>query len=235
MSLYIKSLKSSLEWNKNISETFPFDFTHRFNQYSKIIKKVETLEKEYESLCNILDLTLQERIGSESQNGEVYTNNIQDSVVKILPLKDKNSFEMNEKEMKIAQHASQIVLEGLSTHFPIVYDFGYCQDFSGYKYKNISSHFIISERATCDLHQYLMYKKLTKERKNKIKIQCLKAISDMHKYLGVCHNDLHLRNFLVIENNQNDVLILIHDFGSAEYRDTHLELDYEFFEKEFTT
>jgi serine/threonine protein kinase len=153
--------------------------------------------------------------------------------MKMLPLNTKNAHELNQKEITIACEASQLVLETTSPHFPIVYDFGKCETFRGHKYKEVSAHFLISERASCDLYQYLTNKFPSKERIQEIKKQCLQAIHDMHKHLGVCHNDLHLRNFLVMENDKQEVLILIHDFGKAEYRKSYLQLDFEFFEKEF--
>jgi thiamine kinase-like enzyme len=56
----------------------------------------------------------------------------------------------------------------------------------------------------------------------------------MHSLLKVCHNDLHLGNFLLLPyNNEYGYIILIHDFGSAEFRTSYQEMDYEFFEQQF--
>jgi len=250
MILGIQKLQSNLIWKKNECEDINFDFNSQFNRYIQATKFIDNLESKESDLCKYINLNLKERIGSESQYGEVYNNTIPNSVIKLLPLVNKNSYDMNQNEIDIATRASQLVLERISPHFPIVYDFGFCENFSGFKYKDISSHFLISEKASCDLHTYINWfrkilnfsESLDFKQKEKIlsdiKKQCLKAISDMHKYLSVCHNDLHLRNFLVMKNDLNfsnqNILILIHDFGKAEYRENYQELDYEYFEKEFS-
>lgn len=232
MILEIQRLKSNSTWNKNDCQDIKFNYNYRFNNYIQATELIDDLKEESnENFCSYLELSIKERIGSESQFGEVYNNTIDNSVIKLLPLINDNSYDMNEKELNIAVQASQLVLEGTSPHFPIVYDFGFCKDFTGFKYKNVSSHFLISEKASCDLYTYLKQNRPKNEMQN-IRKQCIKAISDMHKYLKICHNDLHLRNFLVMKN-RNDILILIHDFGKAEYRENYQELDYEFFENEF--
>ena len=212
------------------------NFSHksRRTQYDKII---DYIKNNIRDLCESIELRALTRVGSESQYGEVYEFiqiPIENSVIKMLPLNTKDSFELNSKEITIACEASELVLKGISSHFPIVYDFGKCETFMGHKYKNVSSHFLISERASCDLYQYLTNKFPSKKQIQEIRKQCLQAIFDMHKYLGVCHNDLHLKNFLIMENDKHEVLVLIHDFGKAEYRETYTELDFEFFENEFS-
>lgn len=230
MILEIEKLKTNLVWNTYECQDVKVKYNSRFDNYIKATDLIDEL-KEDDDFCSYLSLNLKERIGSESQYGEVYNNTIDNSVIKLLPLINDSSYEMNERELNIALQASQLALEKISPHFPIVYDFGFCKDFTGFKYKNLSSHFLISEKASCDLYTYLKNNRTRNELED-IKNQCLKAISDMHKYLKVCHNDLHLRNFLVMKN-KNKVLILIHDFGKAEYRENYQELDYEFFENEF--
>ena len=239
MSIITKNFNGKIPWDRDSYISVNFSFDKRFNSYSDAINFIDSLEF-YEMNDKLIihqDIPLVNRIGSESQNGEVYTNNIPNSALKILPITQDSKYSVNAFEIEIATRASQLVLEGVSPHFPIVYEFGYCENFIGYNHSDISVHFLISERASCDLESFLNRKRfnnsLTSELKQMIKTQCLKAISDMHKYLGICHNDLHLRNFLVMENEQGEILVLIHDFRSAEYRETYQNLDYEFFEREF--
>lgn len=215
----IETLNGQVEWNWDTY--IPIDFSYQ-QRYRRALESSKILKSSYE-LIN--------RMGSESQNGEVYLNNVPNSVLKVLP----KSFDINQNEIKIAGAASHLVLSGSSPHFPLLHDYGICKNFTGHNHTNIPVHFLVSERASCDLEQYFKRNpNISEEKKHNIKNQCLRAISHMHKYLKVCHNDLHLRNFLVMENDREDILVLIHDFGSAEFRETYQNLDYEFFETSFS-
>lgn len=184
------------------------------------------------------------RIGSESQNGEVYISD-NSLAIKVLPLINKNSFDKNMNEINITELASQAVLEKRTMHFPIMYGFDLCENTTFYndsftlkskRYQKgkTKSHVILMELGCCDLKYYLDNNDIESEELAYIKKQCRKGISDMHSILGVCHNDLHLGNFLLLPyDNKYGYIILIHDFGSAEFRTTYQNLDYEFFEEQF--
>jgi hypothetical protein len=209
-------------------------------------------EKLYFSITNYIDsldddLKITNRIGSESQNGEVYmTKSRQETfAIKVLPLINKNSFDKNINEITITELASQAVLESRTIHFPIMYGFDLCENTIFYndtftrksmRYQNgeSKSHIILMELGCCDLKYYMKNNKIESEELDYIKTQCRKAISDMHSILGICHNDLHLGNFLLLPyENHYGYIILIHDFGNAEFRTSYRNLDYEFFEEQF--
>lgn len=216
--------------------------------------KPKDREKLYFSITNYIDSeicrisnNILNRIGSESQNGEVYiTKSRQENfAIKVLPLINKNSFDKNINEITITELASQAVLENRTIHFPIMYGFDLCENTIFYndtftrksrRYQNgeSRSHIILMELGCCDLKYYMNNNKIESEELNYIKTQCRKAISDMHTILGVCHNDLHLGNFLLLPcENEYGYIILIHDFGNAEFRTSYRNLDYEFFEEQF--
>jgi serine/threonine protein kinase len=170
----IETLNVQVCWNRDTYITIEFSYQQR---YKRALDSSNFLKNSYE-LIN--------RMGSESQNGEVYLNNVPNSVLKVLP----KTFDINQNEMKIAGAASHLVLSGSSPHFPLLYDLGVCKNFTGYNHTNIPVHFLVSERASFDLEQYFRRNpNISEEKKHNIKNQCLRAISHMHKYLKVCHND----------------------------------------------
>ena len=200
----------------------------------------------YIKLGQNIKLNIIERIGSESQNAEVFRTGVIniEFALKILPISKNNSYDKNQEEIEIAEIASQAVLEKRTKHFPIVYGSSICQKTHFYKEDltnkskafqggETKSHILFSELASCDLKQYLKKVNPSKAEKEYIYNQCMKAISDMHTILKVCHNDLHFGNFLLLpDKNPFGYIILIHDFGMAEYREEYRDLDYKMFEEE---
>jgi len=205
-------------WSQDFIDVDKVNFEKRFSNYIKCTKILD----QNNDISNII-----KRIGSSSQNGEVYLTKDNIAIKAIA-----NSYP---NEIEIAIHLSQLVLERRSCHFPVV--FGYSRDknfiFQNEKFNQVDriANLLYSEASKCDLDQYI--KSLTKEefnlQKNYIYSQCMEAISDLHS-VGICHNDLHLRNFLVLPYEcKEGYIILITDFGTAEYRRVYQELDYEFF------
>ncbi len=217
----MKYINGKVKWNQ---EGLDLKYIDRFDNYINITNKIDNEEISF----NII-----ERIGSPSQNGEVYRTEL--LALKALPIID---YDKNQKEMEIAELASQAVLEKRTEHFPIVYGFTICEKTRFYneelnKKGETKSHILFSELASCDLKQYLKKVKPSKAEKEYIYNQCMKAISDMHTILKVCHNDLHFGNFLLLpDKNSFGYIILIHDFGMSEYRDEYKDLDYKMFEEE---
>lgn len=226
----MKYIDGKVKWNK---EVISLHYKDRFDNYINITNKLDE---------GNLSLDVIERIGSGSQNGEVYRTS--ELALKVLPISKKNSYDKNQKEIEIAELASQAVLEKRTIHFPIVYGSAICEKTRFYNddYTNLSlvfqngktkSHILFSELASCDLRQYLKKVKPNEVEKEYIRKQCLKAISDMHTILKICHNDLHFGNFLLLpDKNEFGYIILIHDFGTAELREEYRELDYHMFEEE---
>ena len=224
-------ISGKTKWNK---EDIALDYMNRFSNYINITNKLDIGELLFDII---------ERIGSDSQNAEVYrTSSI---ALKVLPISKNNSYDKNQKEIDIASQASQAVLEKRTVHFPIVYGSAICEETQFYNddYTNLSkafqngktkSHILFSELASCDLKQYLRKVKPNNVEKDYIRAQCMKAISDMHTILKVCHNDLHFGNFLLLpDKNPFGYIILIHDFGMSEYREEYRELDYQMFMEEY--
>lgn len=225
--------------------------------HSMNVIKIESRFDKYKKVTNILDLYntndsliyLHNRIGSVSHNGEVFKARTkdQDFVVKILPIINEFSKKRNKNEIAISELASQSVLRKLSIHFPIIYGYDECEmtDFYNRKmtYKSrmyqkgsSKSHVLFQELCICDLNQYFeLNKNITRDELLYIKKQCYMAISDMHQILGVCHNNLILDNFLLLPDNNSKYgyIILISDFGMAEFRSTNIDLDYDIFELNF--
>ena len=226
-------------WNR---EGIALNYEDRFSNYINITNDLDTND----DLCNI-KLNIIERIGSNSQNAEVYYIRIKKNelALKILPISKNDSYDKNQKEIDIAELASQAVLENRTKHFPILYGSNICEETQFYNddytsasqvFQNGSSksHILFSELASCDLKQYLRKVKPNNTEKNYIREQCMKAISDMHSILKVCHNDLHFGNFLLLpDKNPFGYIILIHDFGMAEIREEYRELDYQMFMEEY--
>lgn len=224
-------ISGKTKWNK---EDIALNYMNRFNNYINITNKLDIGELLFDII---------ERIGSDSQNAEVYrTSSI---ALKVLPISKNNSYDKNQKEIDIAELASQAVLEKRTVHFPIVYGSAICEETQFYNddytsasqvFQNGSSksHILFSELASCDLKQYLRKVKPNNTEKNYIREQCMKAISDMHTILKVCHNDLHFGNFLLLpDKNPFGYIILIHDFGMSECREEYRELDYQMFMEEY--
>lgn len=70
------------------------------------------------------------QIGSPSQEGEVYLVKMDKHIMamKVLPHVDPKSRDRIANELKIAQLASDAVVNGLVTHFPLVYKTAYCPE-----------------------------------------------------------------------------------------------------------
>ena len=235
INIKMRELNGKREWITNLC----FKPADREQLYFSITNSIDDMDV---SLCDISN-KIKSRIGSESQNAEVYMTG--DLAIKVLPLINKNSFEKNINEITITELASQAVLENRTIHFPIMYGFDLCENTIFYndnftrksiKYQDgqSKSHIIFMELGCCDLKYYMNNNSIESEELTYIKKQCMEAISDMHMIIGVCHNDLHLGNFLLLPyGNKYGYIILIHDFGNAEFRTSYHNLDYEFFEEQF--
>lgn len=200
----------NIKWNvKNETEILP----------GRIIDKKFSI-----NMCNIIP---DERIGSESTMGEVYK--WKDMAVKILPIVNKSSYDNNAKEIELATEVSQLVVEGKSKYFPLVYTSSFCQSTLYYDNSNsefaiksakfqgsdsIKSHLLFSELAHSDLKNYTV--KLTQEEMNEVILQVFKGIRDLQIHCNIVHSDLHLGNILLLCNPKKyGIHVLIHDFGRS--------------------
>jgi hypothetical protein len=218
----MKSINGKVLWSND------YEFKHSITY--------ETRKEKYDRITNYLDyqgynLKISQRIGSASKSAEVYLGNLsnikENLALKVLPIINKNSYEKNENEIRAAVAASTLALERSSIYFPIVYSLNnqdcLCNDIIFYNdefnsksreyQKNdiYGSHILLSELAKEDLYTYLHKNKDDVDWEDLLK-HCFKAIDDLHYKLNIVHNDLHLKNFLVISG-----IPLIHDFGNAEF------------------
>lgn len=76
------------------------------------------------------DIRVVKRIGSVSSEGEVYQISYrgEDSALKLLPISSDDDVAKNMKEIDTAILASQMVMDGRCSHFPLVYGHGRCDD-----------------------------------------------------------------------------------------------------------
>jgi len=110
----------------------------RIKTYNTILKEISN-----KNLLNC-EIDIKQRIGMESTMGEVFKisfskdNDLLQIAAKILPIINDSSFKNNEKEIRFAVEASELVLKNKSVYFPIVYDFKQCSETHFYE-ENISS------------------------------------------------------------------------------------------------
>ena len=227
----IKKLNLKLHWDQEFQKVA---LNQRFDNYIQITNFLD----EIDDVCQGGNIKVLNRIGSRSQNAEVYRARLGDVefAMKVIPF----DYERNFNEISIAEEVSEAVLEGRTTRFPIVYGKAECEDTLFYSDKRPrgKSSLLFSELGLCDLEQYISFfgpKGLKEDEVLYIAEECIKSIKDLHK-LGISHNDLHLGNFLLIPENKSKDFpygykILIHDFGTAERRENNLELEFDTFSK----
>jgi len=108
-------------------------------------------------------INIENRIGMESTMGEVFKTNINSIIsdknyydkslhflaAKILPIIRDESYENNEKEIRFAVEASELVLRGESVYFPLVYGFSLCKEtyFYGVAPNEIKFHLRFYEKS----------------------------------------------------------------------------------------
>jgi hypothetical protein len=91
--------------------------------------------------------------------------------------------------------------------------------------REVQSHILFSEMASCDLKYYLDNNSLVDEEIIYLIKKILKGIRDMHTKLHIVHNDLHLGNILVDLRMNDSPRPLIHDFGKSYLSEFKSEYD----------
>ncbi len=223
--------------------------------------KAFTLPNRFETYKNVMELIgkekpckieAMERIGSASTMGEVYSHKIDNQMIaiKILPIVNLKSVSNNLKEIELAREVSQLVLDGKSKYFPLVYFDTFCDSTFFYEHNEskfakqslnyqrydrvftfdnfkIKSQLLFSELAYTDLRNYLS-EKVDVIILNQIIIQVLQGINDLQN-CGIIHNDLHIGNILLLFNPLETINVLIHDFGKS----IKLDIPYKFTNLQF--
>lgn len=208
-------------WNvKNESDIKLFCRLEKYEVIAAILNE--------EKLC---DITPEERIGSESTMGEVYK--WREIAVKIMPIINNKSLQNNIYESNLALEASNLVIEGKSRYFPLVYNWVLCESTLFYNHQNskfsnksidyqktkeLQSNLLFSELAYSDLKNYALKLEyiILEEEIDEVILQVFKGVRDLQLHHNIIHNDLHLGNILLLYNPKvYGIHVLIHDFGRS--------------------
>lgn len=137
--------------------------------------------------CNLINVI--KRIGSSSISAEVYLLNSGNFnfVGKILPITNEKSVSENENEIKIATKASELILNGESEYFPIVYGSSMCPDTKWdkkSKFYEDSSNYFLKQHLSDKLEVQLptLKKQLTSNLKKDELIEVYNKITNLEKY-----------------------------------------------------
>jgi hypothetical protein len=155
----------------------------------------------------------EERIGSKSTRAEVFKWKYGDTLVAVKVIRITGI--SSKSECNIAKAVSDLVVQGKSPYFPILYGTGTAQTvvFNDGKVRQ-NACVLFSEMAYTDLANCAMT--LTVSQLNEVILQVLKGIRDLQLYCNVVHNDLHLGNVLLLRNpDKYGVQALIHDFDRS--------------------
>ncbi len=141
------------------------------------------------------DITIIERIGSESSEGEVYRIQIEgrEYAGKIMPISSVLAIEKNENEIAIAKE-----LSGL-TYFPIVYAGGFC---SNTKYNEKSLFFE-------DSYKYFLFEKVCEDKTKACKTRM------KHQYKNISVQELKTMFYIPINISSH---ILISEIAFSDLR-----------------
>ena len=130
------------------------------------------------------------RIGSPSTEGEVYeisSHNIT-AALKILPILQDSDVEKNRKEIVIAREVSNLVIRGETQYFPIMYDWGQCDDIQFFH----SSIFANQARYHAEMN--------SRRRLFPEKIKLLDRLEKVHTLIHTVDSQLNEREISLIAN-----------------------------------
>lgn len=125
----------SCRWDKTTGIKVKKERIAHWEENNKILAELSWgclchLDNENEQCGN--NYRILRRIGSESVDAEVYEVRIEPSKIKmamkILPIIERDSEKKHINELTIAQEASNLVLEGKSDFFPLVYAISTCEN-----------------------------------------------------------------------------------------------------------
>jgi hypothetical protein len=211
-------------------------------QINKIFTKDTCLEKNYynqifklQTTYKIKDIiTLSHKIGSQSAIGTIYKTVIHDNPINIAT-KVMSASSGNLLETKLMKAITeQIILTKKSRHFLIMYCYSLCSEIikSNYALANFN------ELAVNDIYHLLNKGKIeSNDELYNLLIQTLISIGTFHNLTGYIHTDCHSKNFLYINNTENNdngyyhyvfnkkdyylksskYNVMIYDFGHSKY------------------
>jgi hypothetical protein len=215
--------KTLLQLNKN----FTTNTCLEKNYYNQIFKLQTTYK--------IKDIiTLAHKIGSQSAIGTIYKTVIHDNPINIAT-KVMSASSGNLLETKLMKAITeQIILTKKSRHFLIMYCYSLCSEIikSNYALANFN------ELAVNDIYHLLNKGKIeSNDELYNLLIQTLISIGTFHNLTGYIHTDCHSKNFLYINNTENNdngyyhyvfnkkdyylksskYNVMIYDFGHSKY------------------
>jgi hypothetical protein len=215
--------KTLLQLNKN----FTTNTCLEKNYYNQIFKLQTTYK--------IKDIiTLAHKIGSQSAIGTIYKTVIHDNPINIAT-KVMSASSGNLLETKLMKAITeQIILTKKSRHFLIMYCYSLCSEIikSNYALANFN------ELAVNDIYHLLNKGKIeSNDELYNLLIQTLISIGTFHNLTGYIHTDCHSKNFLYINNTENNdngyyhyvfnkkdyylksskYNVIIYDFGHSKY------------------
>ena len=190
----------TLQHNSNTSNTTP----------KRKLKSTDCLVPLYDSgaICGyiIMDLlTLDERIGSQSQCGAIYKTTIKNTIPFNIATKVMKANNDNKLETKLMKAITeQIIITKKSKHFVIMYCYSLCDELEKKRANYALANF--NEYANNDLEFLLQQKNIleNEELLYNLLIQAFISIGTFHNFTGYIHNDCQWNNFLYFDNTEND-------------------------------
>ena len=174
------------------------------------LKSTDCLVPLYDSgaICGyiIMDLlTLDERIGSQSQCGAIYKTIIKNTIPFNIATKVMKANNDNKLETKLMKAITeQIIITKKSKHFVIMYCYSLCKELEKKRANYALANF--NEYANNDLEFLLQQKNIleNEELLYNLLIQAFISIGTFHNFTGYIHNDCQWNNFLYFDNTEND-------------------------------
>ena len=149
-------------------------------------------------------LTLDERIGSQSQCGAIYKTTIKNTTPFNIATKVMQANIDNKLETKLMKAITeQIIITKKSKHFVIMYCYSLCKELEKKRANYALANF--NEYANNDLEFLLQQKNIleNKELLYNLLIQAFISIGTFHNFTGYIHNDCQWNNFLYFDNTEN--------------------------------
>ena len=197
----------TLQHNSNTSNT---SNTADTTLPKRKLKSTDCLVPLYDSgaICGyiIMDLlTLDERIGSQSQCGAIYKTTIKNTIPFNIATKVMKANNDNKLETKLMKAITeQIIITKKSKHFVIMYCYSLCDELEKKRANYALANF--NEYANNDLEFLLQQKNIleNEELLYNLLIQAFISIGTFHNFTGYIHNDCQWNNFLYFDNTEND-------------------------------
>lgn len=199
----IENLDNSLLDNRESSENLS-----RLIKYKKVVDKLNNI--------NLCDIEAIERIGSDSTAGEVYKYKLEKTeiiAIKILPIINSRSVNINNNEITLAKKVSNLVLENKSKYFPLVYDDIFCD--STYYYEHSTSKFAIQ---SLNYQQYTYVKNELEKINDSDTIKELDKIYKSGKNLNEIFKSIGIEKSLSNLNNKISSQLLFSELAYTDLR-----------------